>query len=134
MAGTPWSVHKQMLEYRQGDWVEGALCAQIGDHDKFFPDNGTSSAEAKHICSMCDVVAECLSYALRAPYGLHGVWGGTTERQRRELRRERGMPAPREDRIEHGTEAGARAHQRREERPCSRCLEAAVIAKQRRRQ
>jgi hypothetical protein len=134
MAGTPWSVHKQMLEYRQGDWVEGALCAQIGDHDTFFPENHASPAEAKRICGMCEVAAECLSYALRAPYLIHGVWGGTTERQRRELRRARGIPQPpRGDRYEHGTEAGARAHYRRgDTRPCSSCLHAAQMARRRR--
>ena len=128
-AGTPRGPYHQMLTYRQGSWTDSALCAQIGDHDTFFPDNGSSSAEAKRICGMCEVSTECLTYAIRAPYAIHGVWGGTTEKERRDLRRRHGIAPPREDRLDHGTAAGARAHQRRGERPCSRCLEAAAMAR-----
>lgn len=140
MGRTPWlagssasSIQSLMLAYRQGDWVDSALCAQIGSHDTFFPEKGVSSAEAKRICGMCEVAADCLEYALGAPYAMHGVWGGTTENQRREMRRSSGMRAQREDRLEHGTPGGARAHYRRGERPCGSCSEAARLAKRMRR-
>lgn len=43
-------------------------------------------AAAKAWCAMCEVEAECLAYALARP-ALYGVWGGTTENQRRRTRR-----------------------------------------------
>lgn len=48
---------------------------------------GTSAEEAEALCGGCGVVGECLAYAL-ARRELSGVWGGTTERERR-LRRAR---------------------------------------------
>ena len=39
---------------------------------------------AKAICAECSVRAECLDYALRIREP-HGIWGGLTEVERREL-------------------------------------------------
>jgi WhiB family redox-sensing transcriptional regulator len=63
------------------DWTALAAC-QYTDPDAFFPDRGESPVPAKRVCGSCEVRAECLEYALenRIP---HGVFGGTTERQRR---------------------------------------------------
>lgn len=40
--------------------------------------------EAKKICGACPVIEKCLRWALdtRQPYG---IWGGTTERERRDI-------------------------------------------------
>ena len=43
-------------------------------------------AEAKAVCLKCPVVAQCLESALRAGR-VEGVWGGTTEVERRAMRR-----------------------------------------------
>lgn len=67
------------------DWREFAVCAQT-DPEAFFPEKGQSSREAKRVCSGCPVREHCLQYALRHDVRF-GIWGGTTERQRRELRR-----------------------------------------------
>ncbi len=58
------------------------------DPDIFFPDRGESLAPAKAVCADCIVRDECLEYALdhRERFG---VWGGTSERERRRLRRSR---------------------------------------------
>ncbi len=58
------------------------------DPDLFFPEQGVSLEPAKRICGDCAVKDECLEYALdnRERFG---VWGGTSERERRRLRRER---------------------------------------------
>ena len=58
------------------------------DPDIFFPDRGESLTPAKTICADCIVRDECLEYALdnRERFG---VWGGTSERERRRLRRAR---------------------------------------------
>lgn len=58
------------------------------DPDVFFPDRGESLEPAKAICAECIVRDECLEYALdnRERFG---IWGGTSERERRRLRRAR---------------------------------------------
>jgi WhiB family redox-sensing transcriptional regulator len=64
-------------------WVQDALCAQT-DPEAFFPDKGGSTHDAKAVCASCDVVAECLAYALRNDERF-GIWGGLSERERRKL-------------------------------------------------
>jgi WhiB family redox-sensing transcriptional regulator len=79
-----------MLEY--DDWRHRAACRDE-DPELFFPvsDVGPGARQAdqaKAVCARCPVRAECLEYAL--DNGLdHGVFGGTTETERRELRRRR---------------------------------------------
>ena len=70
------------------DWQRDAACRGLGLGESqaiFFPSRGDSIAEAKAICSECPVTEQCLDFALAN--GCIGVWGGTTERQRRRLRR-----------------------------------------------
>jgi WhiB family transcriptional regulator, redox-sensing transcriptional regulator len=50
----------------------------------FFPSDGVGVELAKKICSSCPVQAQCLEYALTSRID-HGVWGGTSERQRRRI-------------------------------------------------
>lgn len=111
-----------------GDWVDDAACVG-SEPDLFFPDGGTSPA-AVATCRRCPVVDDCLSYALNS--AVDGIWGGTTTKQRIRLRRQLGITVP-VDRIVHGTPAGARAHQRRNETPCTACRQA-ELARQRYRQ
>lgn len=68
-------------------WVDEAICPTI-DSELFYPDKGGSSGPAKQICQACPVIAECLEYALRTDQR-YGIWGGLSERQRREIRRMR---------------------------------------------
>lgn len=46
--------------------------------------------KAKELCRTCPVINECLRWAIdtRQPYG---IWGGTTERERRELQKKGGL-------------------------------------------
>jgi WhiB family redox-sensing transcriptional regulator len=46
----------------------------------------TYELEAKKICLSCDYQKRCLEYALRHPE-LQGIWGATTEYQRKNIRR-----------------------------------------------
>lgn len=75
-----------------GRWADRALCAQA-DPDAWFPDRGRreSITLAKRICGHCPVRAECLDYALSGAdtwRGIaSGIWGGTTPRERAQLRR-----------------------------------------------
>ena len=66
-------------------WTEGAVCAQT-DANLFFPERGESSREAKRVCAVCPVISECLAWALDTHENT-GVWGGTTPRERRAVRR-----------------------------------------------
>lgn len=74
------------------DWRDRAACRDV-DPELFFPVTekgpGARQAEqAKAMCAGCPVRAECLRYAL--DNGLdHGIFGGTTETERRQLRRAR---------------------------------------------
>jgi WhiB family transcriptional regulator, redox-sensing transcriptional regulator len=60
--------------------------------NEWFPERGQSIKALKRICAGCEVREECLEYALRHRIK-HGIWGGTGEKERRRLRRERGYAA-----------------------------------------
>ncbi|MDQ4090564.1 MAG: WhiB family transcriptional regulator [Actinomycetota bacterium] len=71
-------------------WRAQARCLG-SDPDLFFPLGNTgkplAQAEvAKRLCSGCEVRPVCLLYALETNQ-VTGVWGGTTEDERRALRR-----------------------------------------------
>lgn len=68
------------------EWMSSALCRQI-DLELFFPDVGGSSKTARKMCGRCIVKIECLNYALTFP-SMIGIWGGTTEKQRKRLKQE----------------------------------------------
>lgn len=63
------------------------LCAQT-DPEAFFPEKGGSTREAKATCRRCDVTHDCLVYALESDQR-HGIWGGTSESDRRKLKKRR---------------------------------------------
>jgi WhiB family redox-sensing transcriptional regulator len=68
-------------------WVERAACAAIPTR-RFFPSEAESSAEAIAVCKQCPVSSECLAYALKHLV-VNGIWGGTTEPERRRMLRMR---------------------------------------------
>jgi WhiB family transcriptional regulator, redox-sensing transcriptional regulator len=72
------------------DWRDDAACAEVGG-DSWYPEKGESNAEAKRICFRCAVIDECLDEALAnaKTFGGHGVWGGVTEDERRNMIRAR---------------------------------------------
>ena len=63
------------------EWYADALCSQT-DPEAFFPDPGGSVRSAKVVCAGCDVREQCLQYALDHRE-IWGIWGGTSERERR---------------------------------------------------
>ncbi len=67
--------------------MKRALCAGEPP-DVFFPSDGVGVLRAQKICASCPVVEDCLEYAL-AHHISHGVWGGSSERQRRRLQHQR---------------------------------------------
>jgi len=70
-------------------WRTQAACTGI-DSDIFYPasEDEIDAMEAKAICVVCPVQAACLEYAL-ASREREGIWGGTTERERRRIHRQR---------------------------------------------
>ncbi len=69
------------------EWQSKARCAEV-DPEIFFPERGGSSKAARAVCCECEVRLQCLEYALNNKEQF-GIWGGTSERERRRLRKER---------------------------------------------
>jgi WhiB family redox-sensing transcriptional regulator len=72
------------------EWRKHSLCRDTNP-DLFFPVGTTGAAlvqieEAKAVCRVCPVQAECLNFALTTNQD-SGIWGGTSEEERRKLRR-----------------------------------------------
>lgn len=72
------------------NWRDDAACLDV-EPDLFFP-TGTTTApvldqidEAKRICHACPVRTPCLAWALDLGAAA-GIWGGTTEDERRAMR------------------------------------------------
>lgn len=68
-------------------WRELGACRGL-DPEVFFPETDEEADIAKNICATCDVRVACLEHALSSREKV-GVWGGTTERERRRIIRQR---------------------------------------------
>jgi WhiB family redox-sensing transcriptional regulator len=71
-------------------WREEAACRDTHP-DLFFPVGTTGPAleqiaAAKAVCERCDVRGPCLEFALSTNQE-SGIWGGTSEEERRKLRK-----------------------------------------------
>lgn len=71
------------------NWRERAACYRKGNAI-FFVGRGQDTRPAKEVCKQCSIRELCLEYALRNEER-HGIWGGTSERERRVMRRLRRM-------------------------------------------
>lgn len=72
------------------DWRARAACRDE-DPELFFPlgDSGPALLQiedAKAICRSCNVLSDCLSWAMESGQD-SGIWGGLSETERRALRR-----------------------------------------------
>ncbi len=70
-------------------WRKRAACRGI-DVEIFYPatDEDDDAEPAKAVCAECPVRQACLEHAL-ANREREGIWGGTTERERRRILRQR---------------------------------------------
>jgi WhiB family redox-sensing transcriptional regulator len=66
-------------------WAVFAACRDM-DPDMFFPTSAEEAVEAQRVCRGCAVRYDCLEFALETRVRF-GVWGGTTDKQRRSLLR-----------------------------------------------
>ena len=82
-----WS---RSIDWDEEDWRDHAACRDT-EPDLFFPVGTTGPAleqieAAKAVCRMCDAQVPCLEFAL-ATNQESGVWGATSEEERRKLRK-----------------------------------------------
>lgn len=80
------------MDPRQPPWMQHGECRNY-PAGAFFPSDGVGVDSARKICVDCKVRAECLEYALENRID-HGVWGGTSERERRRILRSRREEIP----------------------------------------
>lgn len=78
---------EQVTREAAADWRVQAAC--IGFQSLFFASgelDSEATRRAKDICAVCPVSTDCLEFALETNQRA-GIWGGTTEDERRSLRR-----------------------------------------------
>jgi WhiB family redox-sensing transcriptional regulator len=108
-------------------WMDDGECR--GLYGLMHPHRGDATADSKALCAICPVRAECLEYALRHSE-MFGIWGGTSERERRRMRRLRAAkPRTMNPRL-CGTDSGYRQHYRYDQTPCDLCREAHRVYQQ----
>lgn len=66
------------------DWMNSAACTGL-DTESFFDDDEHSINMAKKVCNHCPIKQACLKHAVEN-FENHGVWGGTSPRQRAKIR------------------------------------------------
>ncbi len=119
-----------VFEFIPAPWMEHGNCRGV-DNRLFFPEVGESAEHAKAICNgslgkklkdgsvipagePCPVKAECLEYAMTHPGRITGIWGGTSERERRTINHHKIMgtpvPLPKPKRKKKDTPQMARKH------------------------
>ena len=98
LAQLPWvRPSLAVSEFLAPDWARDAACKDLDEEEidaYFFPQRGGSSKAGRALCARCSVTEQCLELALSRGEAF-GIWGGTSERQRRVLRRERETPRKR---------------------------------------
>lgn len=68
-------------------WRDLAACREMGP-SWFYPTKGRPTEAVKRFCrENCAVTKECLDWAMTPPMQVHGIWGGTSELDRRRMRR-----------------------------------------------
>jgi WhiB family redox-sensing transcriptional regulator len=75
----------------QTNWMAQGNCADRPPA-LFFPSDGVGVEIARKVCEGCPVQTPCLEYALSESIE-HGVWGGSSERERRRIRKRRRLAA-----------------------------------------
>jgi len=77
----------RIIRIERPDWFVDAACRGDGP-SAWFPARGATTQPARLRCADCPVVRACLEYALDDDT-LLGIWGGTSEQQRDQIRRRR---------------------------------------------
>lgn len=81
-----------VLDVKRGywDWQELGNCVSA-DPELFYLDDNLrgkpkrlKETAAKKVCNGCPVKTQCLEHALTTPE-MYGIWGGTSEKERKHL-------------------------------------------------
>ena len=79
-------LYESYIDKKDMKWYDDAACKGSDPESFFVEDRGCEYTNTiKKICRGCPVQAECLTFAIK--YRMQGFWGGTTEQQRRIMRR-----------------------------------------------
>lgn len=75
------------------EWRFDGECYDLSRPDIFYPGKGESLKEGKAVCNECAMKQTCLEYAL-SNNEQFGLWGGTSERERARIRKQRTESRP----------------------------------------
>lgn len=81
-----------MISYPRFDGTQACLDATALSARAFAGTAGADPAPAQRICAGCPFLSVCREYALGTE--VYGVWGGTTEADRDQLRAQSASPSP----------------------------------------
>ena len=81
------NLERSLFAFDAMPWQAEANCRGV-DPGLFYPERGDDVTEPKAVCAGCTVRTPCLERALELNDD-EGIWGGTSGRQRRLMRRER---------------------------------------------
>lgn len=99
MSAQPETSRGALRGYTPPDFLDhGEPNCRNVDPEIFFPKPGQDTTSdrvrrARRICRQCELCAACGAWAITQTWGLAGIWGGTTDRQRAHIRR-RNVAAP----------------------------------------
>lgn len=83
-----WTPERDVARYTPVDeWKASAACGDL-DPESMLPGRGDSADACRALCAVCPVRGECSDAGLMERFG---IWGGLSERERRNLRRQRGI-------------------------------------------
>jgi hypothetical protein len=90
-ASRPWATDTTTLDdilalLDPPAWHADAACREHPDLT-WFPDRGQDTSAAVAVCRGCLVADQCRAWAMSQGAGLHGIWAGTSDRERQRLRR-----------------------------------------------
>lgn len=88
----PVQTNTMPLDPRPDDWAwqQKGLCREVTSDIFFYEDQERGEnkqariSQARAICSICPVKNECLEFSIRTNQS-HGMWGGLTQDERKEL-------------------------------------------------
>ena len=79
------SASTRLLSRANTVWMELGKCQNKDEDGKiFFPDPGNNAFAAKRMCERCPVREKCLDWSLETRQ-MYGVWGGVSEKKRRQM-------------------------------------------------
>jgi WhiB family redox-sensing transcriptional regulator len=80
------TLYEVEIDKKDTQWYNDAACKGSDPESFFIEDRGYEYINTiKTICKGCPVKNDCLNFAVK--YRMQGFWGGTTEQQRRTMRR-----------------------------------------------